>query len=295
MSTSASALRVGSRTFRFGPPVVMGVINATTDSFSGDGLGEDTGRAVKTGLRMFAAGAVFVDIGGESTRPGADTVPTDEEIRRTIGIVRELARRHPGRVSIDTMKAEVAREALEAGAAVVNDVNGLRGEGMAEVIAEHDASVIIMHMQGTPRTMQKSPKYGDVMADISAFLGDRIAAAEKAGIRANKIMIDPGIGFGKSLDHNLEILTRLRELRSLGKAIAIGVSRKSFIGKITGSSVDDRLGGSLATAVLAAANGANVIRAHDVPETAQALRVAWHIIRLADGEPRKYLIQTAMG
>lgn len=279
MSTSTSVLRVGSRTIRFGPPMVMGIVNATTDSFSGDGLGEDTRRAVKTGLDMFAAGAEFVDIGGESTRPGADTVPTDEEIRRTTEIVRRLAGRHPGRVSIDTMKAEVAREALEAGASVVNDVNGLRGEGMAEVIAEHDASVIIMHMQGTPRTMQKSPTYGDVVADISAFLGDRIAVAEKAGISADKIMIDPGIGFGKNLDHNLEILTRLRELRSLGKAIAIGVSRKSFIGRITGNPIDDRRGGSLAAAVLAVANGANVIRAHDVAETAQALQVAWPIIQ----------------
>ncbi len=270
---------MGSRTIRFGPPKVMGIVNATTDSFSGDGLGEDTGRAVKTGVDMFAAGAEFVDIGGESTRPGADTVPTDEEIKRTAEIVRRLARRHPGRVSIDTMKAEVASVALEAGASIVNDVNGLRGEGMAEVIAEHDASVIIMHMQGTPKTMQKSPKYGDVVADISTFLEDRIAVAEKAGIRADRIMVDPGIGFGKNLDHNLEILTRLRELQSLGKTIAIGVSRKSFIGKITGNSIDDRLGGSLAAAVLAATNGANVIRAHDVPETVQALQVAWQIIQ----------------
>jgi dihydropteroate synthase len=279
LNIPASVLRVGSRIIRFGPPMVMGVINATTDSFSGDGLSGGTRRAVKRGLDMFAAGAEFVDIGGESTRPGADTVPTDEEIRRTTEIVRRLAERYPGRVSIDTMKAEVAGEALEAGASVVNDVNGLRGHGMAEVIAEHDASVIIMHMQGTPKTMQKSPKYEDVVADISAFLEDRIAVAEKAGIRADRIMVDPGIGFGKNLNHNLEILTRLRELRSLGKAIAIGVSRKSFIGKITDRPVDDRLGGSLAAAVLAAANGANVIRVHDVPETAQALQVAWQIIQ----------------
>ena len=279
MSISTSVLRVGSREIRFGPPMVMGVVNATTDSFSGDGLGEDTRRAIKTGLDMFAAGAEFVDVGGESTRPGADNVPADEEIRRTTDIVKQLAGRRPGRVSIDTMKAEVAREALEAGASVVNDVNGLRGEGMAEVIAEHDASVIIMHMQGTPRTMQKSPNYVDVVADISTFLEDRIAVAEKAGIRADRIMIDPGIGFGKNLEHNLEILTRLRELRSLGKSIAIGVSKKSFIGKITGSPVDDRLGGSLAAAVLAAANGANVIRVHDVAETVQALQVAWSIIQ----------------
>jgi len=279
LSISTSVLRVGSREIRFGPPMVMGVVNATTDSFSGDGLGEDTRRAIKTGLDMFAAGAEFVDVGGESTRPGADNVPADEEIRRTTDIVKQLAGRRPGRVSIDTMKAEVAREALEAGASVVNDVNGLRGEGMAEVIAEHDASVIIMHMQGTPRTMQKSPNYVDVVADISTFLEDRIAVAEKAGIRADRIMVDPGIGFGKNLEHNLEILTRLRELRSLGKAIAIGVSKKSFIGKITGSPVDDRLGGSLAAAVLAAANGANVIRVHDVAETVQALQVAWSIIQ----------------
>lgn len=279
MSISASVLRVGSRTIRFGPPKVMGIVNATTDSFSGDGLGEDTGRAIETGLGMFAAGAEFVDVGGESTRPGADTVPADDEVRRTTEIVKELARRHPGRISIDTMKAEVASEALAAGASIVNDVNGLRGKGMAEVIAEHDASVIIMHMQGTPRTMQKSPKYRDVVADISTFLGDRIAVAEKAGIRSDRIMVDPGIGFGKNLDHNLEILTRLQELQSLERAITVGVSRKSFIGKITGSSIDDRLGGSLAAAVLAVTNGANVIRAHDVPETVQALQVAWEIIQ----------------
>lgn len=279
MSNTTSVLKVGSSTIRFGPPLVMGIVNVTTDSFSGDGFGEDRGRAVKAGLDMFTSGAAFVDVGGESTRPGADRVSMDEELRRTVEVVKMIALRNPGRVSIDTMKVDVAREALRAGASIVNDVNGLRAEGMAETIAEHDASAIIMHMLGTPKTMQKSPRYRDVVADITSFLEERIAVAERAGISPNRIMVDPGIGFGKTLSHNLEILARLREFRSLGKAITVGVSRKSFIGEVTGRSAEERLSGSLAAAVIAAMNGANILRVHDVPETVQALQVTSQVAR----------------
>lgn len=277
MSTTSSTLRIGSKTFRFGPPSVMGIVNVTADSFSGDGLDGCSKAAVRVGLRMFSSGASFVDVGGESTRPGAEPVSVADELRRTIKVIRALSKRHPGRISVDTMKAEVADEALKAGASIVNDVNGLRGIGMMEVVAEHDASAIIMHMAGMPRTMQKSPRYRDVVSEVIAFLKERVAAAERAGVQANRIMIDPGIGFGKTVNHNLEILERLDEFKTLGKPIVVGVSRKSFIGKLTGAQVNDRLPGSLAAAVAAAERGANILRVHDVPETIQALRVSWHI------------------
>lgn len=273
MSESTSVLVVGSKTFKFGPPLVMGILNVTTDSFSGDGVGDDRRRAVQRGLEMFTSGAAFVDVGGESTRPGASPVSAEEELRRTTTVIRDLASKHPGRISIDTMKAEVAEAALKAGASIVNDVNGLRGTRMAEVVAEQDASVVIMHMLGTPRTMQRAPRYRDVVVEISTFLEERISVAEKAGVRPNRIMIDPGIGFGKTVRHNLEILARLKEFTSLGKTIAIGASRKSFIGKVTGGSAEGRLPGSLAAAIVAASNGANVLRVHDVGETCQALKV----------------------
>lgn len=277
LSSPTSEFAVGSRSFTFGPPRVMGIVNVTPDSFSGDGVGGDRAKAIRTGENMIAAGADLVDVGGESTRPGAESVDADDEISRTVEIVRALAEKFPGQISIDTMKAEVAEEALTAGATVVNDVNGLRCEAMAEVIAEHDASVIIMHMLGNPRTMQKAPEYSDVIVDISEFLSRQISVAEEAGIRPNRIAVDPGIGFGKTADHNIEILARLKELRSLGKAIVIGVSRKSFIGSITGEPVGRRLGGSIAAAILATMNGANIVRVHDVPETVQALKVAWEV------------------
>ena len=280
MRDPVSVFSVGSRTFRFGPPMIMGIVNTTTDSFSGDGVGGNRPAAIRRGLGMMASGAAFVDVGGESTRPGARPVSVDEEVRRTIAVVKALSDRHPGRVSIDTMKAEVAEAALEAGASIVNDVNALRGPRMVEVAAEHDASVIIMHMQGTPRTMQKSPRYKDVIADIAGFLEERISAAENAGIRPRRIMIDPGIGFGKTVRHNLEILARLEELKELGKPIVVGASRKSFIGKLSGEATDNRLPGSLAAAVTAAANGANVLRVHDVKETCQALKVGWEVARM---------------
>ncbi|MBU0686087.1 MAG: dihydropteroate synthase [Candidatus Thermoplasmatota archaeon] len=252
----------------------MGIVNCTPDSFSGDGLGSDTEKAIHRGLSMFKDGADVVDVGGESTKPGAKPVAVDVEMSRVIPVIEALGNARPGRVSVDTMKPRVAEAALFAGATVVNDVSGLRNQRLIEVVAEHDAAVIIMHMLGEPRTMQESPRYKDVVGDIIDFLGDRIDAAEKTGVSPRKIMVDPGIGFGKTLDHNLEIIARLRELKILGKPIVIGVSRKSFIGKLTGHPTDKRLEGSITAAVLAIGAGADIVRVHDVAETIRALRVA---------------------
>jgi len=272
------SVKLGSCVLKFDEPKVMGIVNNTPDSFSGDGVGGDIEKAVKRGLSMFDSGASMVDVGGESTRPGADPVSSDLEMARTVPVVERLSKAHPGRVSIDTMKPEVAEGALFAGATLVNDVSGLRNRRMIEVLAEHDASVIVMHMLGEPRTMQVEPRYKDVVGDVIEFLQDRIAAAEKAGVGPKKIMIDPGIGFGKTLDHNLEILGRLSEFKDLGKPIVIGVSRKAFIGKLTGQPPDKRLEGSIAAALLAVREGANMVRVHDVPETVRALRVSSGIL-----------------
>ena len=260
----------------------MGIINVTPDSFSGDGLHLDEDAAVDRGIGMFEAGAEFVDIGGESTRPYADPVSEREEMSRVIGAVSRLAELYPGRVSIDTMKPVVAAAALEAGAAIVNDVSGLRDAEMRSIVAEHGASVIIMHMLGEPRTMQNSPSYKDVVVEIIDYLKDRVTLAESEGIDPTRIMVDPGIGFGKTLEHNLEIFRRLGEIETLGKPIVVGASRKSFISGISGGGDDDRLGGSIAAAIVAASNGASVVRVHDVPETVQALNIAWRISREPD-------------
>ena len=264
---------LGTCALKLGVPRVMGIVNNTPDSFSGDGFAGDVAGAIALGNSMFDAGADVVDVGGESTRPGAKTVPKDVEVSRIIPIIEELARLHPGRISVDTMKPEVAEAALFAGASIVNDVSGLRSQGMIEAVAEHDAGVIIMHMRGEPRTMQVNPGYKDVVKEIKSFLEDRIAAAEDGGVSANRILVDPGIGFGKTVDNNLEILARLREFKSLGKPLVIGVSRKGFIGKVSGAPADRRLPGSIAVAVLAVTEGADVVRVHDVPETVQALRL----------------------
>lgn len=268
-----SPVKLGPFALKFDKPRVMGIVNNTPDSFSGDGLGGDVGRAVAQGISMFESGADLVDVGGESTRPGAESVTLETELARTIPVVMQLANVYPGRVSIDTMKPEVARRALSEGATIVNDVSGLRDSSMIDVVAECDAAAIIMHMKGDPRTMQVRPRYRDVVSEITEFFEDRISDAERAGISPRKIMIDPGIGFGKTLEHNIEIIARLKEFRSLGKPIVIGVSRKSFIGKLTGLPPDQRLEGSIAAAVLAVREGAQVVRVHDVPETVNALKV----------------------
>ncbi len=268
------SIRLGTCLLKLDRPRVMGIVNCTPDSFSGDGLGNDTERAIHRGLLMFKDGADIVDVGGESTRPRAKPVAVDVEISRILTVIEALGIAQPGRISVDTMKPRVAEAALFAGATIVNDVSGLRNQKMIEVVAEHDAAVIIMHMLGEPRTMQEKPRYKDVVRDIIEFLRDRIDAAEKTGVSPRKIMVDPGIGFGKTLDHNLEIIARLRELKALGKPIVIGVSRKSFIGKLTGRPADERLEGSVAAAVLAIGSGADIVRVHDVAETVRALRVA---------------------
>lgn len=250
----------------------MGVVNVTPDSFSDGGKYLDSAAAIEHGHELVRQGAVLLDVGGESTRPGAEPVDEAEELRRIEPVVAGLV--SATAVSIDTSKAAVAAAAIERGAEIVNDVTALRGDPeMAALCAEHGVGVVLMHMPGSPRTMQDNPRYDDVVDDVKAFLADRIEAAVAAGIEEGRIQLDPGIGFGKTLEHNLELLRRLAELRELGRPLVVGTSRKSFIGMIDGSEVDDRIGGTIASSVLAAAEGADVLRVHDVAETAQALRV----------------------
>ncbi len=258
-------------------PKLMGVVNVTPDSFSDGGLFLDAEAATAHGRELADQGAEILDIGGESTRPGAEGVGAEEELARIEPVVAGLA--EAATVSIDTSKAVVAEAALDAGAAIVNDVTALRHDPeIAPLCAERGASLVLMHMQGDPRTMQENPVYGDVVDDVKAFLAERLEAAVGAGVAEEAIWLDPGIGFGKTLDHNLELLRRLGELRELGRPLVVGTSRKSFIGKIDGSAVDDRLGGTIASSTLAAAEGADVLRVHDVAQSAQALKVATAIL-----------------
>jgi len=253
---------------------LMGVVNVTPDSFSDGGLYLDPGAAVEHGRELVAAGATILDVGGESTRPGAEPVSEDEELRRVVPVVEGL-RGAGAEVSVDTSKASVAAAALAAGATIVNDVTALRGDPeMAALCAERGATVVLMHMRGTPRTMQEEPTYSDVVAEVRGFLAERVERAEAAGIAAERIWLDPGIGFGKTAAHNLELLRRLGELRELGRPLVVGTSRKSFIGRLDGSEADERLGGTIASSVLAAAAGAEVLRVHDVAEMADAMRLA---------------------
>jgi len=259
---------------RWPRPSVMGVVNVTPDSFSDGGLFVDPASAIEHGRRLAAEGAAVVDVGGESTRPGAEPVSTDDELGRVTPVLEGLSGLP---VSIDTSKAPVARRALELGAELVNDVTALRGDPvMAEVVAEAGAFVCLMHMQGEPRTMQVAPQYDDVVSDVLAFLEKRVAFAVENGIREERICVDPGIGFGKTADQNLELLRRLDELGSLGRPVLVGVSRKSTLGKIVGngSSKDALVAASVAAAVSAYDRGAWMIRAHDVRETVDGLAVA---------------------
>jgi dihydropteroate synthase len=258
-------------------PKLMGVVNVTPDSFSDGGLFLDAGAAVEHGLELAAQGAEILDVGGESTRPGAAEVSEEEELARVVPVVAGLA--EAATVSIDTSKVAVAEAAIDAGASIVNDVTALRRDpGIGALCAERGAGLVLMHMQGDPRTMQESPEYADVVDDVKAFLAERLEAAVAAGVDEERVWLDPGIGFGKNLDHNLELLRRLGELHELGRPLVVGASRKSFIGKIDGSAVGDRLGGTIASSVLAAAEGADVLRVHDVAEAAQAVRVATAIL-----------------
>jgi dihydropteroate synthase len=257
---------------------LMGVVNVTPDSFSDGGLYLDPEAAIAHGRELAAAGAEILDVGGESTRPGADPVSREEELRRVAPVVRGL--NDTGcEISVDTSKSSVAAAALEAGATIVNDVTALHGDPeMASLCAEHGATVVLMHMLGEPGTMQDDPRYDDVVVEVKAFLAERLAAATAAGISEEKIWLDPGIGFGKTATHNMELLRRLGELSELGRPLVIGTSRKSFIGKVDGSAAGERLGGTIASSVLAAAEGAAVLRVHDVAEVRQALAVATAIL-----------------
>jgi dihydropteroate synthase len=255
--------------------VVMGVLNVTADSFSDGGRYLDRDKAVAQGLELARQGAAIVDIGGESTRPGATPATIVEEIGRVVPVIQCLRRHLDVPISIDTYKAEVARQALAAGADIVNDVSALRFDReMAGLVAAEGVPVVLMHMRGEPRTMQNRPEYHDVVGEVREFLRQRIAFAVRSGIRENALLIDPGIGFGKNLRGNLELLGHLAEFASLGKPLLVGLSRKSFIGHLLDVGPDERLEGSIAGAVAAALGGARVVRAHDVLETCRALRIA---------------------
>jgi dihydropteroate synthase len=260
---------------------LMGIVNVTPDSFSDGGLFLDPERAIEHGRELAAGGADILDVGGESTRPGAEPVSPEEELRRVEPVIAALAsgtRAGPA-VSVDTAKAAVAEVALDAGAEIVNDVTALRADpDLAGLCAERGCTVVLMHMLGTPRTMQDDPRYDDVVDDVKAFLAARIEAAVGAGIAEERIWIDPGIGFGKTVAHNVELLRRVVEVRDLGRPVVIGASRKSFLGRLTGRDVADRIGGTIAANVLALARGADVLRVHDVAELRDAVLTAEAIL-----------------
>jgi dihydropteroate synthase len=266
-------------TERFPRPSVMGVVNVTPDSFSDGGVNLSAGDAIACARRMVAEGAAIVDIGGESTRPGAEPVSLDEELRRVVPVLEAVGRELP--VSIDTAKAEVARRAVELGAELVNDVTALRGDpSMAEVVAETGPYVCLMHMQGEPRTMQSNPTYVDVVAEVAAFLEERLRFAVAAGIAEERICLDPGIGFGKTVEHNFELIRRLGELTALGRPIVVGFSRKSSLGKILGDpgATTGPLSASIAATVAAYERGATILRVHDVREHVEALTAARAVV-----------------
>jgi dihydropteroate synthase len=255
---------------------IMGVVNVTPDSFSDGGLFLDTDDAVRHALELAAEGADILDVGGESTRPGAESVAEDEERRRVVPVLERVAAARTGvQLSIDTSKCDVAGAALDAGATYVNDVTAFRADpGMAGLVAERGVECCLMHMLGEPRTMQEDPRYEDVVSDVKAFLEERLAFAVAEGVPEERVMLDPGIGFGKTLEHNLELLRRLDEIVALGRPIVVGTSRKSFLGRITGREVGQRLPGTIATNVLALERGASVFRVHEVAPVRDALAVA---------------------
>jgi dihydropteroate synthase len=253
----------------------MGVVNVTPDSFSDGGRYFDAGRAVEHGLELAAAGADIIDVGGESTRPGSRPVPESEEIGRVLPVVEGLRRRTPALISVDTTKAAVARAALDAGADIVNDTSAFRFDpAMPGVVARSGAAAVLMHMQGTPLTMQQAPHYEDLIGEIAAFLDDRIRVAEAAGIPRERVIVDPGIGFGKTVGHNLEIIRRQADFQALGRPLLLGFSRKAFLGAILGLPPDGRLEGTIAAAVLSVERGAHILRVHDVGPVARAVRSA---------------------
>jgi dihydropteroate synthase len=267
-------LRCGPHTLDLATPVVMGIVNVTPDSFSDGGRFFDTQRAIDHALAMIAAGAGIVDVGGESTRPGAAAVSEADEIRRVVPVIEALAARVAVPISVDTSKPGVIAAAVKAGATMINDVRALRDEGALRAAAGSSAAVCLMHMQGEPRTMQADPRYDDVVADVRGFLQSRIDACLAAGISRDRLVIDPGIGFGKRVVHNLDLLAALPRLAALGVPLMIGVSRKSLFGELLGRPIEQRLAGGIAVATAAVLAGANIVRTHDVAETVDAVRVA---------------------
>ena len=264
-------------------PSVMGIVNVTPDSFSDGGQFYDSGGAVDHALQLVADGADILDIGGESTRPGAAIVPLDEELRRVVAVVERLAKRTTLPISVDTSKAEVARACLAVGATIINDVTGLRDPAMVELVARTGAGVVVMHMQGDPRTMQVNPTYGDVVQDVSDYLAERIQLLIDAWIARSAIVLDPGIGFGKTLEQTLQQLRELNKLQAFGLPVCLGVSRKGFLGQITGKPRTERLAGSLAVACFALAQGAaQILRVHDVAAHADAVKV-WNAVNSCRG------------
>jgi dihydropteroate synthase len=259
-------------------PRLMGVVNVTPDSFSDGGLFLDPGRAIERGRKLIEEGADVLDVGGESTRPGAAAVSEEDELARVAPVIEGLAGAGTP-ISIDTSKLAVAEAALGAGASMVNDVTALRAEPeIAALCADRDAELVLMHMQGSPRTMQEHPTYDDVVDDVKAFLAERMELARREGMSEERIWLDPGIGFGKTVEHNLELLHRLRELTELGRPLLVGTSRKSFIGKLTGADVDQRLGGTIASCAIAVANGAQMLRVHDLREVREGMQVVAAIL-----------------
>lgn len=270
----APTLDCNGRRLLLDRPRVLGIVNVTPDSFSDGGAHDTTEAAVAHGLRLAEEGADALDIGGESTRPGADEVPLEEELRRTVPVIERLARETALPISIDTSKPEVMRAAIEAGAGLINDVYALRRDGALDMAASLGVPVVLMHMQGEPRSMQHEPSYDDVVSEVHRFLAERIFAAEMAGIDKKRIVVDPGFGFGKTLQHNLTLLAQLERYAELGVPVLAGLSRKRSIGQITGrDDPRDRMAGSVAAHLIAAQRGAKLLRVHDVAATVDALKV----------------------
>jgi dihydropteroate synthase len=271
-------LDCAGKTLDLARPRVMGILNVTPDSFSDGGRFVVLDDAWRQAEQMVAEGADILDVGGESTRPGAAAVPLARELERVLPVVQGLRARFDVPISVDTSKPEVMRDAVGAGAAMINDVTALGAPGAIEAVAGLDVPICLMHMQGQPRTMQTEPQYGDVVADIIEYLGERVAACEAQGIERSRLLIDPGFGFGKTLAHNLSLLAGLHAFTALALPILVGISRKSMLGALTGREVDDRMPASVAAAVIAVERGAHIMRVHDVGPTVDALKI-WQAVR----------------
>ena len=294
MFDTSPQLDCNGRILRLDVPRVMGIVNVTPDSFSDGGAHDTLDAAVAHGLQLAAEGAAILDIGGESTRPGAEEVSVEEELRRVIPVIERLAKETSLPISIDTSKPEVMRAAVVAGAGMINDVYGLRRDGALDAAAELGVPVVLMHMLGDPRTMQAAPEYDDVVGEVHRFIAERIFAAEMAGIARKNIVVDPGFGFGKTTRHNLQLLVQLRRFTELGVPVLAGLSRKKSIGEITGRAIPrDRVAGSVAAHLIAAQNGARLLRVHDVAATVDALKV-WNAVAALPA-PRKDAGKPAIG